>query len=1111
MSLIATVVFFVSFFIGKGSLNAQTVLMPVSGHADTVMCYAELFDDGGSSAPHANFCNASYTFHTVNPTGHYRIEVISDLTHPQGNALLQIKNGDTPYSSTLCTFPGSASGSGLYYFSSSNAVTIVFNADDDFPTSGFEVILCEYDNLVPSGLSTGFLDSNTIFLSWYATMTPVTWVLDYALVDSTSFGTSALEDSNSFQTLVTDTNYLVFPNVPVGYRLVYRIYSFDTSASSICPRSLVGVGQPYTPPAPGCPCRVPSTYQVTDLGDSIRFTWTTDSVVSVWHIVVVSMGIDTFFSNPVLEFTFPYNNPCNLDWLMINGDCGYETCNRLYAPLPVGGCHSSVGSISLTQSTGHSISLSWGHNSNPGLTNFLYCRKSSAPSGSETLIATLPYDTTTYEVTGLDPCTSYYFLIRTLCTDSSFSCNPASATFMTTLDDCIDYINLSNNNHVRRTWGTYSNPQQSFMGPAGRHVAIIDTSLRDHNTGNLLRCIPVDEIASIRLGDENIGAQGETITFDYFVDSLDKDMLVLKYAVVLQNSNHTSVNQPRFTMEILDSNEVAIDTTCCYADFYAAGDLGWNSVSGSNVIWKDWSTVGIDIAPYHGQLIKIRFTTKDCADGGHFGYAYFTIHCDSKRIDLYNYCENEDSVRLRAPLGFDYRWYRGNDTTVISTESEILVRADSTAYFCQASFIGKPECGFTVHSLAVLPVPSASMYYELDTCAEMLHLYSNCKIKIDEAFLPYVHQTIDNLVWIVEGDTLYGDSLAVPLEHNGICHLALFCSLSESFCTDSTFDSVVVDFVHRTTLVGDTVACYGDTVVLHAEPTLPAVTQLQWNDSLSGTDPWLVIDGDREVTLVANAFSCSDTLRHRVRMFPHYDDTLYVDACPGTVDTLGFRERQTGVYTHFATDRNGCDSLYSLNLTVHPAYYDTVRAATCDEGYVDSEFNEDSTGFYTHAYTTVWGCDSLRHLDFVRHVIWNDTLQAEILFGETYDRFGFNESEEGFYEMLYTDVYGCDSIRNLDLTVIWLRFPNAVTPNGDGYNDRMEIPDLLRAKIFDYNCLWIYDRWGRLIYKKENIHREEDFWDPNKTNTPDGTYFYRFFTRANGQVIDHKSAIEVIR
>lgn len=1092
---------------GGGMLQAQTVLMPVSGSGDTSMSYAEVYDDGGPTAPYSSNCNATYTFHTVHPLGRYRIEIISSLTHPQGNALLQVKDGPTASGSTLFTSP---SANNMVYYSNSNAVTLVFNADDDFPTDGFEVILCEFDNRIPENIQGHYSDSNTYVLSWNVVTPPMTWVVNYAIVNNVGGLDFFFSDSSNFQVIVTDTNTLVFPNIPVGYFLVYQIYSLDTSPTSICPRSFLGSASTYSEPSV-CPCILPQNFHIVQLPNSIRMEWTTDTIATMWHIVVPSLNIDTLLAGSARQFTIPFDYPCNSELMYINGNCENNFCNMFYYYLPVGGCFLGGGSLQRQAGDGHSLTISWDQIDDPQVRYLLYYRQQGQPESSNVLLDTLPYNTTTYYVDGLQPHTGYVFVVKIICPDGRISCNQSTGNFSTTLDNCIDFIDLNDTDHIHRTWGTYSNPELYTFGEMGRHVAIVDTTLYDVHTGNQLRCIPPGEEASFRLGDDNIGSQGETIIYDYTVDSLDKDMIVLKYAVVMQNSNHTSVNQPHVTMSILDSTGSVIDTTCCYADFYAAGDLGWNSVPGTNIIWKDWTTIGIDIAPYHGQQIKIRFTTTDCADGGHFGYAYFNIRCDSKRIDLVNLCDSEDSVTLRAPLGFEYQWTRGSDTTVISTENEIKVPADLTPYYCHASFIGKPECFFSIHSLATLPEARAAMHYDVDTCGQRITLYSDCKVNIDEDFLPYVHQTIDSVSWEVQGDTLYGDTIVVDIHDNGLCYIRIRCKLSDSYCSDMYEDSVWFDIVHHKEIVGDTMACLGDTVILGINPPDTSWFLFVWDDSSQVPVRPLVVTSDTVVRLVSQFFSCVDTLYHTIGMFPHYDDTLYVDACPGITDTLDFHEIASGLFTHNTADRNGCDSLTSLLLTVHPAYYDTVRATLCGESFLNEEFSEDSSGVYTHAYTTVWGCDSLYHLDFVRYELWSDTLHEEILYGETYQRFGFEESEEGFYEIRYTDVHGCDSVQSLDLTVIWLRFPNVVTPNGDGYNDRFEIPDLLRAKIFDYNCLWIYDRWGRLIYKKENIHREEDFWDPNKTNTPDGTYFYRFFTRAHGQVIDHKSAIEVIR
>lgn len=82
--------------------------------------------------------------------------------------------------------------------------------------------------------------------------------------------------------------------------------------------------------------------------------------------------------------------------------------------------------------------------------------------------------------------------------------------------------------------------------------------------------MPNGEKASVKLGNSSTGAEAESISYDYFVDTTQFDMLTLKYAVVLQNPDHTLENQPRFTLEILDSSGVLIDSTCAFADFYAS-------------------------------------------------------------------------------------------------------------------------------------------------------------------------------------------------------------------------------------------------------------------------------------------------------------------------------------------------------------------------------------------------------------------------------------------------------------------------------------------------------------------------------------------------------------
>lgn len=107
-------------------------------------------------------------------------------------------------------------------------------------------------------------------------------------------------------------------------------------------------------------------------------------------------------------------------------------------------------------------------------------------------------------------------------------------------------------------------------------------------------------------------------------------------------------------------------------------------------------------------------------------------------------------------------------------------------------------------------------------------------------------------------------------------------------------------------------------------------------------------------------------------------------------------------------------------------------------------------------------------------------------------------------------VYCRDTTENSILVVNdFLQFPNVVSPNGDGINDRFVIINLVKGMGYPINQLDIYNKWGTRVYHKENISRDEDFWDPK--DMPSGTYFYRFSAKGYNGNIEHNGAIEVVR
>ncbi|HBN04330.1 MAG TPA: hypothetical protein DD434_00880 [Bacteroidales bacterium] len=255
------------------------------------------------------------------------------------------------------------------------------------------------------------------------------------------------------------------------------------------------------------------------------------------------------------------------------------------------------------------------------------------------------------------------------------------------------------------------------------------------------------------------------------------------------------------------------------------------------------------------------------------------------------------------------------------------------------------------------------------------------------------------------------------------------------------------------------------------------------------------------------------TCKINLNVIETYTDTIHATICEGEIySENGFNQDSTGIYTHVFQSINGCDSTIILNLFVKQTF-DTIIQATICEGdiYTDDGFNQDSTGIYTHVFPSINGCDSTVTLQLIVNKIYIDTIHADIYYGNVYNKYGFNERATGVYTHTFQGVNGCDSILCLDLQVDRILFPNVITPNGDDINDIFEIHNLIEQEAFLDNELIIYNRNGKLIYSFKNIRKKEDFWSPAQTNSPTGTYYYRFIGKRSDKTIDTTGIIEVLK
>lgn len=205
-----------------------------------------------------------------------------------------------------------------------------------------------------------------------------------------------------------------------------------------------------------------------------------------------------------------------------------------------------------------------------------------------------------------------------------------------------------------------------------RHT-IISEALPDPNTGGSLITFPNQNGGDyvVRLGNSNVGAEAEVLRKVIHVTEANK-LFLYQYAVVLEDPGHPSDEQPKFEVKLYDSQNNIVSPIECGLYKVVAGPETENWKSFNEVKFKDWTTIGIDLSTYLNQKITIEFYVQDCAQGGHFGYAYVNASCHQFEFNVESYCASTNLLTLSAPVGFySYNWENTGDTTYTITTNTI--------------------------------------------------------------------------------------------------------------------------------------------------------------------------------------------------------------------------------------------------------------------------------------------------------------------------------------------------------------------------------------------------------------------------------------------------------
>lgn len=300
-------------------------------------------------------------------------------------------------------------------------------------------------------------------------------------------------------------------------------------------------------------------------------------------------------------------------------------------------------------------------------------------------------------------------------------------------------------------------------GPVSeRHTIISSTGTPQYDQyGGFPIICPNGSGYSIKLGNNQVGSEVERVSYTFTVPPDQNNYsIIYNYAVVFQNPGHQVFQQPKFNAAVFDVT-TGNYITCSSFEYAASSSLpGFvESSVGTQVFYKNWTPVTIKLTGYAGRTIRLEFTTNDCTQGGHFGYAYIDVNedCESP-ISGNTHCLDDTLQTLTAPYGFGgYRWFPQDFSKVIGTEVTLNLMP--------------PPPENTVFAVEVTPYPDQGC---IDTVYTTIRA-SNDKIKL---------QVVDS---VLLGCVTTGINLVQNVNLNGSSQ-----GLRYSYFTDVTQSNYVI-------------------------------------------------------------------------------------------------------------------------------------------------------------------------------------------------------------------------------------------------------------------------------------------------------------------------------
>lgn len=541
---------------------------------------------------------------------------------------------------------------------------------------------------------------------------------------------------------------------------------------------------------------------------------------------------------------------------------------------------------------------------------------------------------------------------------------------------------------------------------------------------------PPNEDVSIRLGNYYSMTGVEDVEYTIRVDSTRDPIVIFRFMPVLMESHKNGAGA---AFAILDEKGKKIDSLCMSFRFSLEGSEVQGTIPG-NPEWQkyeqmykqldgtfkltkfqylDWPSIGLDLSPYHGQVLTIRVQNFDCKETQHFGFCCFTLKTRPKRI-MVDACE-DGKMKLTAPEGFFYRWYdASNMSTILSTNQVFEVYPPyANRYVCQLSANESFACHSQISVEGDIPIPVSDFTYDIHhgICADTI-FFTNTSFASPDGIHPFEQPRIcDSAKWSFDegiylaNNTSYSNdyhlSQPVIFTKSGDFKIQLATCITNWECSSDTIVKTIHVDREQEKILYDT-TCYGTPVLINEERIQTTI-----GDTIITRD---VVDPECGLTL---------PYKYYIHTNPSYlihEQQFFCDSS-GAV-WHGQKIKMQGLYTDTMLSLSGCDSIIML----HAFFEDTAvikeQGFLCKSGdsfewYGKLYYQE---GTYRDTLPTERGCKRVHELKLMKGSTTFASRSYEVCKGYSVTIYGKMYSKAGTFLDTLVNASGCDSIVTITIT-----------------------------------------------------------------------------------------------